>query len=255
VILNAMSLKESECDLELPSYDDAVSEQRPSSTHSQPTIQDEVNLELWRLATGFQHTQGQRVIQTQAQDQKALELLVPEIRDFLDDFSKTTLRQATLIIIPAGKIDEDATLCDSDLLNGDEYHRVVKTEGGKGAIDFSTWNETAKRLASYLQPRAENASMKRPSPQAEPARATPTTRFWSKKSPGVESVAAARPDDVVDPLSTVGMDVKAEEVAFRIQTLLGLYETQSICGLVIRIRVNAKGLKGQTPSCTSGFYL
>lgn len=250
-----MSAKESECDLELPSYDDAVSGQQPSSTHSQPTIQDEVHLELWRLATGIQQTQGQKVIQTQAQDQKALELLLPEIKDFLDDFIKTNLHQATLIIIPAGKIDEGATLCDSDLLSGDEYHRIVKTEGGKGAINFLTWNETAKRLASYLKPRAENAFIKRPSLQAEPARASTSTRFWRKRSSGVESVAAARPNDSTDPLSTVRMDVKAEEVAFRTQTLLGLYETQSICGLVIRIRVNAKALKGQAPSCTSGFYL
>ena len=253
--MKTMSLKEGDYDIGLPSYEDVVSEGRSSSNnHAQPTVQDEVHLELWRLATSIQYNQGQRMIQTEAQDKGALELLIPEIKDFLDEFSKTTFRRATLIIIPSGEIDEDAALCDNDLQTADEYCQIVKTDGGKGAIDFLTWNETAKRLARYLQPRAENSSVKRPKPQAEAANPITTTKFWSKKSSGGKIAAITQLDDDTGSLPTVVMDVKVEEVTFRTQTLLGLYETQSICGLVIRIRVNAKRLEDRMPSCSSSYY-
>jgi hypothetical protein len=248
-----MSLKAGESDPGLPSYGDVVKDEQSSTdNHGRPTIKDEVNLELWRLATFIDSTRRQKFEQAQTHDQNALELLIPEIKAFLVEFAVQVLPKATLVIIPAGVIDPSATQCDDDMKSNYEFSRVLRTDVGK-LIDMQNWEEVAKRIASYLQPRQEISSGPPSKPPTEAAKKRAKSRLWSKKSTSEKSTPTA-PDDSNISLPKVGMKVKAEEVVFRRQTILGLWETQRVFGLIITVVVDAERLEGQLPKCTSGFY-
>jgi len=225
-------------DLDLPSYNDAItSPQSTSYSHVRTSVQNEVHDELLNLVIRFNSVHGEKLHQLQQNDEQALDLLIPHVKTFLAEYSETTLPMATLILIPAGAISPLAVPADDDLRSADDFGRVVTVAYEKGGESTAVWNsaDMAERLASYLRPRPEKLPPRPEQPVSPPAEAKKS--FWRKKSatgptpPPVDVKAADLP--------AVAMVVKAEEVVFRAESELGLYENQTVWGIVIRVRVNA----------------
>lgn len=236
-----MSSKLSNDDLDLPSYNDAITG-GPSSSHEivRTSVQNEIHDELLNLAIKFNSVQGEKLHQIQQNDEKALDLLIPHVKTFLAEYSETNLPMATLILIPAGTISPLAAPADDDLRSADDFGRVITVAHEKGE-DKTVWNseDMAERLASYLRPRSDELPPRPEQLSSPPAEAASSKKsFWRKKAPAGPPVP---PVDVkAADLPKVTMVVKAEEVVFRAESELGLYENQTVWGIVIRVRVNAE---------------
>jgi hypothetical protein len=234
-----MSSKPSNEDLDLPSYNDVITGGQPNShDHAQSSIQNEVHDELLNLAIRFNSLQGEKLHRLQQNDERALDLLVPLVKTFLAEYSETTLPMATLILIPAGTVSPLAVPADDDLRSADDFGRVVTVAHEKGG-DGAVWNsaDMAERLASYLRPRPVDLPPRPARTKSLPVEAASSKwSLWSRKSAARPAVS---PVDVkAADLPKVAMVVKAEEVVFRAESELGLYENQTVWGIVIRIRVN-----------------
>jgi hypothetical protein len=235
-----MSLnKASHEDPDLPSYSAVISAGNLNNGSSvRNTVQNDVHDELLNLAIRFNSIQGKKLHEIQQNDERALDLLIPHVKSFLAEYSETTLPTATLILIPAKTISPLAVPADDDLRTPDDFGRVITVSPEKGQ-EVVLWHgpDMAERLASYLRPRSDELPP-RPgqpaSPVAEAAQAKKS--FWRKKSTAAVTVPAV--DDKMVDLPKVSMVVKAEEVVFRAESELGLYENQSVWGIVIRVRVN-----------------
>jgi len=238
---------------DLPSYGNAVSNSGPSSTapiHFR--VQTEVHSQLSSLGEQISRAQGRRLQDVYDQDQQVLDLLIPLINSFLEDYSKSGLPHAKLVIVPASRVSQGATPADNDLLSEDEFFRLERSPGNPETRTFWDDADVAQRVATYLQPATgRNPYISQGATRAEDiqwqAPRNETKRpFWKRAGSGARSHASAtpmlldHPDEKHsgDPLVT--MDVKAEEVAFRTQTPFGLYGTESGWGIVVRIVVHVK---------------
>jgi hypothetical protein len=236
-----MSLKSSNGDLDLPSYNDVITSGRSNNnSNMQSSVQNEVHDEVLNLAIRFNSIQGQKLHQLQQNDEKALDLLIPLVKTFLTEYSEATLPTATLILIPAGTISASAIPADDDLRSQTDFGRVVTVTPEKGQ-DVAVWDgsDMAERLASYLRPGFDELpprAGKPVSPQPE-ATSSKKSSFWRKKPTTGTTISPPIDDKTVD-LPKVTMVVKAEEVVFRAESELGLYENQSVWGIIIRVKVN-----------------
>jgi hypothetical protein len=236
-----MSFKPNEEDLDLPSYNDVLTSSQSNCTHNhvRSGVQNEVHSELLNLAIRFSSIQGEKLHQLQQNDERALDLVIPHVKTFLAEYSETTLPMATLILIPAGTISPLAVPADDDLRSADDFGRVIAVTHEKGG-DTPVWSseDMAERLASYLRPRADELPS-RPEQSSLPLveAASLKKSFWRRKAvPG----PTVTPVDVkAADLPKVTSVVKAEEVVFRVESELGLYENQTVWGVVMRVRVSA----------------
>ena len=237
-----MSSKPSNEGQDLPSYNDVITgDHSTSHSHVRSSVQNEVHSELLNLAIRFSSVQGDKLHHLQQNDERALNLLIPHIKTFLAEYSETTLPMATLILIPAGTVSPLAVPADDDLRSADDFGRVVTVAYEKGEERSTVWNsaDMVERLASYLRPRSDELPP-RPSQESSP----PVKAAASKKSFFSRRASAAGPavpagDVKSAELPKVSMVVKAEEVVFRAESELGLYENQTVWGIAIRVRINA----------------
>jgi hypothetical protein len=236
-----MSSKPSNEDQDLPSYNDVITgEHSISHSHVRSSVPNEVHSELLNLAIRFSSVQGEKLHQLQRDEERALDLLVPHVKAFLEEYSETTLPMATLILIPAGTISPLAAPADDDLRSADDFGRVVTVAHEKGG-ESALWDgaDLAERLASYLRPRSDELPP-RPSQAVSPPVEAASSRksFFSRRRPAAGPAVSAV-DGKSAELPKVTMAVKAEEVVFRAESELGLYENQTVWGIVIRVRVHA----------------
>lgn len=234
------SFKPSDEDLDPPSYSDVITTSQSNNKRSQvrSSIQSEVHYELQNLAIRFSSIQGEKLHQLQLQDERALDLLVPHVKTFLTEYSETSLPMATLILIPAGTVSSLAVPADDDLRSADDFGRVITVAHEKGG-DTAVWSsaEMAERLASYLRPRSDELPP-RPEQLNSPSieAASSKKSFWRKKAADGPIVTPA--DIRTADLPKVSMVINAEEVVFRAESELGLYENETVWAIVIRVRVN-----------------
>jgi len=99
--------------------------------------------------------------------------------------------------------------------------------------------DMTERLASYLRPRSDELPP-RPSQASSPPVETTSSKksFFSRRRPAAGPTVPAVDVERAE-LPKVTMVVKAEEVVFRLESELGLYENQTVWGIVVRLRVNA----------------
>jgi hypothetical protein len=228
-------------DLGLPSYNDVITGEHSErqNHHVRSSVQNEIHSELLNLAISFSSVQGDKLHQLQQNDERVLDLLIPHVKTFLAEYSETNLPMATLILIPAGIISPLAAPADDDLRSADDFGRVVTVSHEKGG-DSPLWGsaDMAERLASYLRPRPDELPPRPSQASSPPVEAASSKKsFFSRKRPAAEPTVPAVDVKSVD-LPKVAMVVKAEEVVFRLESELGLYENQTVWGIVIRLRVN-----------------
>ncbi len=236
-----------------PSYDSAVSPSGPSSNAPiQLRVQREVHSQLSSLGQQISRAQGRRLQDLYDRDQQLLNLLIPLINNFLEDYSKSGVTRAQLIVVPASRVSQDATPADDDLISDDEFSRVERISGEYKGQTFWDDQDVARRVVTYLQPETD-ANLER-SPGETPAgkyqpQASPNEKkrpFWQKAAPQTRAPASAAltpqeyPDEKHSGNPQVTMAVTTEQVAFRTQTPFGLYGTESGWGIVVRIVVHLK---------------
>lgn len=244
-----------------PSYSD-------SNTYSAPPpasqyYSSQIRSQLSNLATQISSTRIQRELLSNAQDEKILSLLTNDIQIYLSDFSKTSLKKGTLILIPGQAVgDENALPTDFDFLESDEFARLVrvKDKGGENYGESNMWywrdEDMAGRLAGYLRPMPDPRTAELP-PRREELKvkakaATSTSRnFWAwKKGKNEQPVPQERrresgsdvknvEDGAKDGEDKVNMEVKAEELVFRSETDLGLLVCESGYAIVVKLRVES----------------
>ncbi|KAK8141111.1 hypothetical protein G3M48_000770 [Beauveria asiatica] len=107
----------------------------------------------------------------------------------------------------------------------------------------------AKRLARYLQPKRKVVvAVDRPAVAAKMAEATRSKSRWNmfgggRRKSGSEGngspapAANSRPDAAVEAADDVSMHVTAEEVTFRRENEMGIWESSTGWGVVVRVRV------------------
>jgi hypothetical protein len=237
-----------------PAYSDSSYSTYPtsSSSTSQNYYSSQIQSQLSNLTTQISSIQTQRDALSHAQDEKILSLLTNDIQIYLSDLAKTGLRKGTLVLIPANAVeDEKALPADFDFAESDEFARVVRVKDKEGDDSRKSprwfWRDEdmANRLASYLQPKPDPRTLELPARKEEimPKPEASTSRgFWGrKKSTTVvpERKQEPKPEmsGVKDGEDKVSMDVNAEEMVFRTENDLGIWETERGYGIVVKLRV------------------
>ncbi|KAF1735388.1 hypothetical protein CRV24_004312 [Beauveria bassiana] len=107
--------------------------------------------------------------------------------------------------------------------------------------------DMAKRLAKCLQPKRKVVVVDRPTVAAKVAEARKSKSKWNLFGGGRKSnsegngspvpAVASRPDAAVEVADDVSMHVTAEEVTFRRENEMGIWESSTGWGVVVRVRV------------------
>ncbi|KAG6093498.1 hypothetical protein E4U30_004240 [Claviceps sp. LM220 group G6] len=118
------------------------------------------------------------------------------------------------------------------------------TQTGSNA-DLWWWSdeELARRLAGHLQPAPETASFEKQTSYAEAGLSKQTAKkagrwsFFSKETPRPTAQGSKHPMHLPSPAPScdVSMEVNAEEATFRRQNELGIWESKTGWGLVVRV--------------------
>ncbi|KAK3348721.1 hypothetical protein B0T25DRAFT_228218 [Lasiosphaeria hispida] len=135
----------------------------------------------------------------------------------------------------------------------DEWGRFNDGDGDGGesaGVPASWWyfrdEGVARRLAGYLQPKAEVKTERRQIQQAVlDAKKQSSGWRWGRKKSGSESAPAASspppfspsPAPVVEADDRVNMTIRAMEVTFRKENDLGVWETRNGFGIVVTVKV------------------
>ncbi|EFY95173.1 hypothetical protein X797_010157 [Metarhizium robertsii] len=123
----------------------------------------------------------------------------------------------------------------------DDEQRIIS-----GPRDELWWSDEdmAKRLAKHLEPARATASVDRQTvrAQAERNKATKMAGRWSmfkKDEPAKTAAPTASPSSTTywKPLDDVWMTVNAEEATFRKQSEMGIWESRTGWGLVVRVNL------------------
>lgn len=246
-----------------PSYNDALtsgSSYGPNSSTSQFYSQ-QIQSQLHTLTTQISSLKTQKSLLSHAQDEKILSLLTTQIQLYLSAFAKTGLQKGTLILIPAKGLEEENALPAEfeDKKEGViEYDQLVKIRDKEGSYDgegemwFWRDEDMAIRLAGYLKPAPDlkNAPLppRKQEVKAATAAAEPSSSrgFWGRKKSAPKPALVEESRDVkveTDAIPNemeqekVLMDVKAEEVVFRMENDFGIFETRRGWGIVLKLWV------------------
>jgi hypothetical protein len=235
-------------DADLPSYEEVSGAIDLRSTGSlRSKAQSQLSYEISNLGILFDCARRRRQEELDQDDENILDILLLHIKNFLNEFSRTTFRKAAFIIIPCNAVDPLASPCDEDLQSTEEYCRLLRLAPAEKKETI--WEDRGKveRLASYLQPEdktnSENTTTQYLRPLLQSKSSASARRSFFKKESKPRNHKSEEPSssllgsEKMMPSSNVSMTVKGEEVVFRLENSLGLYETQSAWGLIVKVRV------------------
>jgi hypothetical protein len=254
-----------------PSYTEPICN-FPSSTSQYYSAK--IQTQLLSLTTQISTFQTQRSLLSQAQDEKILSLLAAEIQTFFSDFAASGKQRGTLILVPASALpDQSARPVEYDFRDPREYDGVARVRDREAVDGVGGWNEDlwywrdeemAGRLAAYLRPapppdlarkewspRKEETEIKASEQAQEQAESSGRWRWGRMKRatrrsgespilvedrrdakvyPGEDMATSSGEDRVL-------MDVNADEVTFRTENDLGLFETQTGWAIVLKLKI------------------
>jgi hypothetical protein len=206
-------------------------------------------------------------------DERILAMLAAEVQNYFSRFANSGMQRGTLILVPACAVSAAATPMEYDFRDPEEYDQVVRVRN-KEEKEIWDWywrdEDLARRLARYLSPMPswkELPSRRVDGSGDEPASRTASgkqkertpTQEMQKKSRGffnfrqkgtitsierpatfderetkaasdAKSANASSDDEVV-------LNVKAEEVSFRAENDMGLFETQRGWAVILKIKI------------------
>lgn len=175
---------------------------------------------------------------------------------FSDNEQKRTGEVRTLIRVGRHlKIDGDkkqpragtTTTSEPDTIKEfDEWGRWTDEDAaGSANSEAESWwsdEDMASRLGKHLQPKRATASVDRQTVRAQVERNKEAKKAgrWSMFKKDEPTKTPAAPSSLAPyqrPLDDVGMAVNAEEVTFRRQSEMGIWESKTGWGLVVRVSI------------------
>ncbi|KAL6693379.1 NAD-dependent epimerase/dehydratase family protein [Trichoderma pleuroticola] len=209
-------------------------------------------------------SQAARASARDDRDSYVLSLIVPYMEDFLSSISEIhpTPRLAEATFVPDAAIGEGWKFSDEDEKRAGEFRTLIRvcentkngdgqtkkkadgytlpsrSEGGDDETSPSLWWENedmARRLAKHLQPQRPASAPRNTQSirdrRASQANGSKKSGIWGLFKKSDEPVRPAAPV-VEEPKDDVVMTAKAEEVTFRKENELGLWETLTGFGIV-----------------------
>jgi hypothetical protein len=242
-----------------PAYSDTISSFTITNANSSPSsyYSSQISFQLRTLTSQISSLETQKVLFNHAQEENILAILTTHIQTYLSDFATTGLSKGTLILVPANGLQSpDARPTDSYFRDPNDYDRMVKVRGKDDGAEDGSWywhdENMAERLARCLKPVQDPRTRELP-PRKEEIRVQEKKKeegrgFWGWKKGAVKArlVEERRVEKSMDSKGGDGeressdkvvFDVKAEEISFRSENSLGLYEMEKGFGIVLRLRV------------------
>jgi hypothetical protein len=218
------------------------------------------------LRSEISASQAARTSARDDRDSYVLSIIVPYMEDFFSSISEIhpTPRLAEATLIPDAAVSDAWKFNDEDHKRAGEYRTLIrvcvaqKKDGGqkkdewpseKGSDSNTLGNETdttgpslwwesestARRLAKHLQPQRP-ASINIRDAQIARNSSSKKSGLWGlfkKSEDGIPRVAPTAEGDGVT------MTARAEEVTFRKENELGIWETLTGWGIVVRVRIQS----------------
>lgn len=206
-------------------------------------------------------SQAARASARDDRDSYILSLIVPYMEDFFAFISEIhpTPKLAVATLVPDAAIGKDWKFNDEDEKRAGVVRKLIRVrdaskkkkmedsypaeKGSHGGDDVdgagpSFWWEnegTARRLAKHLQPeRPAGAKNTQIVTDRNSNKKSGFRGLFRRSSDIVESAAA-----VVEERDGVVLTARAEEVTFRRENELGIWETQTGWGIVVRVRIQS----------------
>jgi len=218
----------------------------PTGTTAQ-IFSHQIQDQLHSITSQINSLQTQKVLLSNAKDEKILSLLTTQIQHFLAQFAQAGLQKGRLVLVPDNGIeDKKAMPTTYDLKKTDEYDRVIRIvdKEGDGFGQEETWywrdRAMARRLAGYLTPAPDPYTAELPARKEE---ITPSSGrgLWGRITSGsksqVQPVAKPGPIPSESSAEKISMDVKAEEIVFRTEDAYGILGTESGWAIILTLKV------------------
>ncbi|KAH6608283.1 nad-dependent epimerase dehydratase family [Trichoderma cornu-damae] len=221
-------------------------------------------------------SQAARASARDDRDGYVLSLIVPYLEDFLSSVSQMdpTPRLAEATLVPDAAISEDWKFSDEDEKRGGEFRtliRVRETQKKKKQADGGAmpsrpekssarsapsdgtgsrpmipplWWESenaARRLAKHLQPERPAAAKSAPMLRDGDCGASSNKKsgLWGLFKKSDKAAQQVVPPTTEGSGDGVTMTARAEEVTFRRENELGIWETMTGWGIVVRVRIQS----------------
>ncbi|KAF7551284.1 hypothetical protein G7Z17_g5146 [Cylindrodendrum hubeiense] len=245
-----------------PTYSATYSPATPSS-HAIPSL---FSSHLSTLPSRILSARAARTSERDERDSETLAILVPHIEEFLQTITAMDPppRLLEMTMVPEGAVgnewifsDEDQTrkvvrIRENTKIKGDRKDGQQPEAPQQRAFDdWGRWDEPtssapqeslwwsddemASRLAKYLQP--ERPRRAQPPPVAPPAQPKKSGGWGLFRKSESTPPAPPPPRAPRNEEDEVLMTVKAEEVTFRRENELGIWESKNGWGLVVRLRI------------------
>lgn len=235
-----------------PPYTIADEPCRPEPT-AQPYL---FSSHLSSLRAGIANEQAARHSAQDEADNLILSLLIPHVEECLASIATIhpapSLVEATLV--PDAAVDETWHTTDDDdrrdgifnsVIRVSEHSKIpsVQKRSSTSQSNNELWwsdEDMARRLASHLQPARPTAAVDRQTVREHVAQQKKSSRWGlfkgSSSSSSHPRIAQATPKTKED----ITMTVVADEKAFRKENDLGIWESKTGWGIVIRVKIRQK---------------
>lgn len=238
-----------------PPYTIADEPHRPEQT-AQPYL---FSSHLSSLRAGIASEQAARHSAQDEADNYILSLLIPHVEECLATIAAIhpppSLVEATLV--PDAAVDESWLTTDDDDRRDGIFNSVVRvSEHSKVPSDQKRpsasqsnnelwWSDEdmARRLASHLQPARPTAAVDRQTVRDHVAQQKKSSRWGFLKGSSSASSSASHPRAAPATPKTkedITMTVVADEKTFRKENDLGIWESKTGWGIVVRVKIRQK---------------
>ncbi|KAM6538235.1 hypothetical protein FALCPG4_000114 [Fusarium falciforme] len=244
----------------------------PSTAAPQPSQQSITSIfssHLNSLPLRILSNQAARTSARDQRDSEVLTLLVPHVEDLLSSIAAMDPppRIVEMTMVPEEAVDHHWVFSDEDRsrtvvrvqedrkLQGDEKRPPKPEQKPLGERAFDEWGrwedetedttprnilwwddrDMATRLAKYISPeRVDRQVVKANVQQIKQDKKASRWGLFKKAEPSPPPPAPVRPVEDEDPVT---MTVKAEEVTFRRENEMGIWEGKTGWGLVVRVKI------------------
>lgn len=196
------------------------------------------------------HEQAARLSARDRADGQTLALLVPPVEELLASIAgmhpPPALVEATLV--PDGAVGPDWALSDGDERRGGEVRTVVRVRRAEPKLELAGdghglwWSDeaAARRLARHLQPERAAPAVDRQTVRARAAQGRRSRwGLFKRDEPPPPPVPPVSPPASGPGRDDVTMSAGAEEVTFRRENEMGIWESRTGWGIVVRVRIRS----------------
>ncbi|KAJ6439322.1 NAD-dependent epimerase/dehydratase family protein [Purpureocillium lavendulum] len=207
---------------------------------------------LSSLRSQIANEQAARASARDLSDARLLALLVPCVEDLLASIAAVhpPPRLVESALVPAAAVGPDWHFSDQDERRDGELRSVVRVEpevkgDSKRPADEGTmwWDDedTARRLAKFLCPEGPVPNLERLAVRAHVKEAKKASRWgvFKRDAPQPSTLPPRQAAPTKSPTAEedISMVVEADEVTFRRENEMGIWESRTGWGILVRVRL------------------